>query len=154
MSTSLVNECYRRAQEARNSAEMSSMPSDKTHFLEMEQRWLRAAESVTSNTVQDTKAPKAQPKIATPDVEQPSHGSQENENERAHSANLALIMQYRGFEEARPLRFSNDAIAMLALEAEVRKVSLGQLVGMLIETALAQDLPRLLDKKPTDEPEY
>src|SRR5262245_8927130 len=141
---------------------MSSMPSQKTHFLDLEQRWLRAAESVTSKTVQETEAPIAQLKIATPDVDQPSQGTQENDvaarsdeigNERARSANLALTIQYRGLERAVPLRLSNDAIAMLALEAEVREVSLGQLVGMLIEAAIAQDLARVLDKKPTDEPE-
>jgi hypothetical protein len=43
MSASLVDECYRRAGDARRSAEMASMPSQKTHFLELEQRWLRAA---------------------------------------------------------------------------------------------------------------
>ena len=163
MPTSLVDECFRRAQEARRSAEMSSMPSQKTHFLDLEQRWLRAAESVTSKTVQETEAPIAQLKIATPDVDQPSQGTQENDvaahrsdeigNERARSANLALTIQYRGLERAVPLRLSNDAIAMLALEAEVREVSLGQLVGMLIEAAIAQDLARVLDKKRTDEPE-
>jgi hypothetical protein len=164
VSTSLVDECFRRAQEARRSAEMSSMPSQKTHFLNLEQRWLRAADSVAPKTTQETKPPMAQPKIATPDVDQPSQRAQEKDNapprrtdeigdERAPSANLALTMQYRGLEQAIPLRLSNEAIAMLALEAEVREVSLGQLVGMLIEAAMAQDLPRLLDKKPTDEPE-
>jgi hypothetical protein len=163
VSTGLVDECYRRAQEARRSAEMSSMPSQKTHFLDLEQRWLRAAESVTSKTAQETKAPIAQLKIATPDVDQPSQGTQENNvvapssdesgNERSRSANLALTIQYRGLEQAIPLRLSNDAIAMLALEAEVRDLTLGQLVGMLIEAALAQDLPQVLDKKSADEPE-
>src|SRR5262245_57379170 len=74
-----------------------------------------------------------------------AHRSNEIGKERARSANLALTLQYRGFERATPLRLSNDAIAMLALEAEVRKVSLGQLVGMLIEAALARDLPPVLD---------
>ena len=164
MSTSLIDECFRRAQEARRSAEMSSMPSQKTHFLDLEQRWLRAAESVTSKTVQETRAPIAQLKTATPDnVDQPSHGAQGNDvaghrsdeigNERARSATLALTIQYRGLEQAIPLRLSNNTIALLALEAEVRKVSLGQLVGMLIEAAIAQDLARVLDKTPADEPE-
>jgi hypothetical protein len=46
MSASLVDECHRRAGDARRSAEMASMPSQKTHFLELEQRWLRAASSL------------------------------------------------------------------------------------------------------------
>jgi len=133
----------------------------KTHFLDLEQRWLRAAESVTSKTVQETK-PIAQLKIAMPDVDQASQRPQEkdvqasrrtDEDERARSANLALTLQYRDLEQAVPLRLSNDAIAMLVLEAGVREVSLGQLVGMLIEAAMAQDVSRVLDKKPLDQPE-
>jgi hypothetical protein len=46
MSASSVDECYRRARDARRSAEMATMPSQKTHFLNLEQRWLRAATSV------------------------------------------------------------------------------------------------------------
>src|SRR5262245_47189864 len=93
----LVDECYRRAQQARSFAEMASMPSQKTHFLDLEQRWLRAAESVTSKTGQETKAPIVQLKIATPDVDQTSQRPQEkdvqasrrtDEDERARSANL------------------------------------------------------------------
>src|SRR5262245_7994551 len=84
MSTSLVEECYRRAREARRSAEITSVPTQKTHFLELEQRWLRAAESVAPNIVWETKAPAAQPKITrvrkeTPDVEQPLQDAQEED---------------------------------------------------------------------------
>lgn len=50
MSASVVDECYRRACDARRSAEMASMPSQKTHFLQLEQRWLRAASSVAPKT--------------------------------------------------------------------------------------------------------
>jgi hypothetical protein len=163
VSTSLVDECYRRAQEARRSAEMASMPSQKTHFLDLEQRWLHAAESVASKTVQETKPPIAQLKIATPDVDQPSQRAQEKDvtaprrtgeigDEQARSANLSLTIQYRGLEQTIPLRLSHEDIAKLALEADVRKISLGQLVGMLIEATMAQDLSRVLDKKSADEP--
>jgi len=157
VSTSLVDECYRRAQEAKRAAEMASKPSQKTHFLDLEQRWLRAAESVAQKSVQETKAPMAQPKIATPDVDQPLQGAQEKDvavprrvdqigDEQARSANLALAltMQYRGLEQTIPLRLSNEDIGKLALEAELREISLGQLVGMLIEAAMAQDLSRVL----------
>jgi hypothetical protein len=149
VSTSLVDECYRRAQEAKRAAEVASMPSQKTHFLDLEQRWLRAAESVAQKSVRETKAPMAQPKIATPDVDQPLQGAQEKDvavprradeigDEQARSANLALTMQYRGLEQTIPLRLSNEDIGKLALEAELREISLGQLVGMLIEAAMAQ----------------
>ena len=76
-----------------------------------------------------------------------------NRGRWARSANLVLAMQYRGLEHTIPLRLSNNAVAMLTLEAQVREISLGQLVGMLIEAAMAQDLSRVLDKNPTDEPE-
>jgi hypothetical protein len=62
-------------------------------------------------------------------------------------------MQYRGLEQTIPLRLSNEDIGKLALEAELREISLGQLVGMLIEAAMARDLSRVLDKKPAEEPE-
>jgi hypothetical protein len=104
----------------------------------------------------------AQPKIATPDVDQPLQGANdvavqrradEIGDEQARSVNLALTMQCPGLEQTIPLRLSNEDIGKLALEAELREISLGQLVGMLIEAAMAQDLSRVLDKKPADEPE-
>ena len=164
MSTSLIDECYRRAQEAKRAAEMASMPSQKTHFLDLEQRWLRAAESVAAKTVQGTKVPIAQPKIAAPDVNQPLQGTQKKDvavprradeigDEQARSANLALTMQHRDLEQTIPLRLSNEDIGKLALEAALREINLGQLVGILIEAAMAQDLSRVLDKKPAEEPE-
>src|SRR5262249_385487 len=160
VSTSLVDECYRRAQEAKRAAEMASTPSQMTHFLDLEQRWLRAAESVAAKIP----IPIAQPKIAAPDLDQPSQGTQEKDvvvprradeigDEQARSANLTLTMQYRGLERTIPLRLSNEDIRKLALEAEFREISLGQLVGMLIEAAMAQDLSRVLDKKPAEERE-
>jgi hypothetical protein len=118
LSISLIDECYRRAREARHSADMSSMPSQKTHFLDLEQRWLRAAESV-ANIIR-TDARTARPRITFPkeaDVEQrlrvtrgedaaaPHGGRDEIGHEQAGSANLALTMQYRGLEQTIPLRF-------------------------------------------------
>jgi hypothetical protein len=152
MSSSLVDECYRRAGEARCSAEIASMPTQKTHFLDLEQRWLRAAESVAPQT----KAPMAQPKIGTPDVEQPLQGaleedaaalrgSDEIEDEQASSA--TLTMQYRGLEHAIPLPLSTEDIGKLALEAQVREISLSQLLATLIEAAMAEGISRVLDDK-------
>jgi hypothetical protein len=166
LSTSLVDECYRRAREARRSADISSMPSQKTHFLNLEKRWLRAAESVAPNILKRTKATTAQPTITKvlkePDVEQPLRvtqeevaapcGRDENGEERVASANLALTMQYRGLEQTIPLRLPNDAIAMLALEAEVREISLGQLLGTLIDAAMTRGLSQVLDDESSKEP--
>jgi hypothetical protein len=150
------------AREARRSAEMASMPSRKTHFLNLEQRWLHAAESVAPKSVRETKAPMAQPKIATPAVDQPLRGPQEGDiaapppdemgDEQAGSANLVLTIQCRGFESAVPLRLSNHDIARLAREAEVHEISLGQLLATLIEAAMAEGLSRVLDDESSREP--
>ncbi|MGA7490500.1 MAG: hypothetical protein WBW74_26565 [Xanthobacteraceae bacterium] len=251
MSISLFDECYRRAHEARRSAETTSMPSQKTHFLELEQRWLRAAASVTPKNERETKSPMAQPKIATkvlgrrptkftperieqiknlvasgktrheiaasvgvtigslqvtcsklgislrrprlnpqlnPQLNLPRHevpfrrgpissptkvssvdfafeqidellqGTQEKdvaaprqdetEHQQADNANLALTMHYRGLERAIPLRLSNELIGKLVLEAQLREMSLGQLVGAIVEGAVAAGLSSLLDGEP------
>ena len=55
MPTSLIEECHRRAREARRSAETASMPSRKASFLEMEQRWLLAARSVAAKSIAQRK---------------------------------------------------------------------------------------------------
>jgi hypothetical protein len=70
-----------------------------------------------------------------------------------HAARTSSWQCSTEVEHTIPLRLSNNAVAMLTLEAQVREISLGQLVGMLIEAAMAQDLSRVLDKNPTDEPE-
>jgi len=61
-------------------------------------------------------------------------------------------MQYRGLEQTIPLRLPNDAIAMLALEAEVREISLGQLLGTLIEAAMTRGLSQVIDDASSREP--
>jgi hypothetical protein len=229
------------------------MPTQKTHFLELEQRWLRAAESVRPKIVWETKASIAEPKVAgvprgrptklTPErIEQirdlvalgksrdeiagflgvtvgtlqvtcsklgislrrrrlnpklnaelnlPSHevpyragsissltkvnstrftfeqadallqGTQQNETAaprpdqierpQVDGANLALTVHYRGLEQATPLRLSNDAILQLAIEAQVREISLGQLVVTLIAAAMAKGLSSVLDGEPGED---
>jgi hypothetical protein len=253
MSTSLVDECHRRAGEARRSAEMASMPSRKTHFLELEQRWLRAAESVIirPKIVQETKAPMADPKGAdvprgrptkftperieqigdlvaagrsrdeiagllgvtvgslqvtcsklgislrhrpklNPELNLPGHevpytgrpissptkvnsvrftfeqvdellqGTQQSETaaprpddiegQQVDGVNLALTMHLRGLERTVPLRLSNEVIAALALEVQLREMSLGQLVGEIVAGAVATGLSGLLDSEPSSVP--
>jgi hypothetical protein len=63
----------------------------------------------------------------------------------AGSANLLLTMEYRGRKRAIPLPLSNDTISMLAFEAQVREMSLGQFLGTILAAATAGGLPRLLD---------
>jgi hypothetical protein len=246
MSISLIDECHRRAQGARRSAEMASMPSQKTHFLELEQRWLRAAESLRPKIVQETKGPMADPKgtdvprgrptkftperieqirhlvalgmsreeiagilgvtlgslqvtcsklgvslrrlnpklnpqlnlpahevpdtggpISSPNkvnsvrftfeqVDELSQGTQQNETaapppDEIDGTNLALTMQFRGLERAVPLRLSNEVISALALEGQLRGMSLGQLVGGIVAGAMADGLAGLLDSEPSAE---
>ena len=67
MSTSLIEECHRRAREARRSAETASMPSRKASFLEMEQRWLLAARSVAPKSIAQRKEPMTQQTIQPED---------------------------------------------------------------------------------------
>jgi hypothetical protein len=212
MSTSLVDECYRRAREARRSAEIASMATQKTHFLELEQRWLLAATSVAPETARETKAI-AEPKIAnvlrgrptkfTPErIEQiralvalekrreeiagllgvtvgslqvtcsklgislrprrldPKFNAQLNlqpgaprpdeiERPQVDGANLALKMHYRNREQILPLRLSNELISALALEAQLREMSLGQLVGAIIEGAMTEGVSRMFDGGPS-----
>jgi hypothetical protein len=290
MSTSLIDECRRRAQEARRSAEMASMPSRKTHFLELEQRWLQAAASVTPGkvqeiaarvpprevqetaasvepgkvqetavsvalgrvqeaaislapkAVQETRITRAEPRAAnvakgrptkfTPerleqirklvavgkgrdeiaallgatvgnlqvtcsrlgislrrprlnpqaelpkrkvpdigamnspigdhsvrfafdDVDEVLEGLQQKDaaalrpceikDQEAGSASLLLTIEYRGRKRAIPLTLADDTISLLALEAQVREMSLGQLLGALLGAAMTKGLPRLLD---------
>jgi hypothetical protein len=213
MSASLVDECHRRACDARRSAEMALMPSQKTHFLELEQRWLSAASSVAPKTPPEAKAiaepktsnvRKRRPSKFTPDrLEQirnlaalgksreeiagllrvtvgtlqvtcskrgislrrpqkldtelnlPAHevllqGAQHDEaaaaprddidRQQGHSANLALTMHLRGRERTVPLRLPSNVITALALESQLREMSLGQLVGEIVARALADGL--------------
>jgi hypothetical protein len=243
MSASLVDECYRRACDARRSAEMASMPSQKTHFLELEQRWLRAASvapndpaggksaepkianvrkrrpskftpekieqirdlialgksreeiagllGVTVGTLQVTcskrgislrRRPKLDTELNLPEHEVPYTGGAipnpvkvnsvrfafqvdellqdalHNEiaaprpddiaRSQADGANLALTMHLRGRERTVPLRLPSKVIAALALESQLREMSLGQLVGEIVAGALADGLSRLLDDDP------
>jgi hypothetical protein len=60
-------------------------------------------------------------------------------------ANLALTMHLRGRERTLPLRLSNEIITALALESQLREMSLGQLVGEIVARALADGPSGLLD---------
>jgi hypothetical protein len=231
MSTSLVDECYRRAREARRSAEIASMPTQRTHFLELEQRWLRAGESVTPKIVREAKASIPEPKVVdvprgrptkfTPErIEQirglvatgmsreeiaamlgvtvgslqvtcsklgislrrprlhpnltaplnlPSHEVPDTggpissptkvnpvrfifeqvDEQQGDDASLALKIHYRGLEQDVPLRLSNEVIAALALEAQLRGMSLGELAGAIVAGAVTSGLSGFLAGEPS-----
>jgi len=201
MSASVVDECYRRACDARRSAEMASMPSQKTHFLQLEQRWLRAASSVAPKTppeaIAEPKIPnvgkrrsskftperleqirnlialgKSKEEIAEllgvtvgtlqvtcskrgislrrpPGSNLPAHEAAPRPNDiepqQGDAANLALTMRLRGRQRTVPLRLSKELITALALESQLREMSLGQLVGEIVAGAVAAGLSGLLD---------
>ena len=58
------------------------------------------------------------------------------------SANLALSMQYRGYERTTELSLPEGAVAQLTIEAQSRDLSVGQLVAALIKATLEKDLGR------------
>jgi hypothetical protein len=63
-------------------------------------------------------------------------------------ANLAVTIHLRGRERTVPLRISNEIITALALESQLREMSLGQLVGEIVAGAMAAGLSGLLDGGP------
>jgi hypothetical protein len=81
-----------------------------------------------------------EPEAARPD---------EIERPQVDGANLALKMHYRNREQILPLRLSNELISSLALEAQLREMSLGQLVGAIIGGAMAKGVSRVLDGGPS-----
>jgi hypothetical protein len=162
MSTNLVDECYRRARDARRSAELASMPTQKTHFLELERRWLRAAETVTPKKSRDTLVSSAKLSSAcgpiTRDAPQSLDKPEQKKllslsalaemSEQALSPNLTVTMEYTGLEQVFPMVLATDATTKLILEAEVRGISLGDLLAMLIDAAMRKGLSRALDDEP------
>jgi hypothetical protein len=240
MSAGLVDECYKRACDARRSAELASMPSQKTHFLEVEKRWLRAAATVGPDSSPGGKAipkkipfPKRMPIKFTPErieqirslvsegkskeeiagslgvtvgslqvtcskhgislrrpkfsdglslpAQEPAYTGPANPSSvKVHSvhfpfeqvdhlllggqpepaaprvdhieyrhgnyANLALTMHLGDRERTVPLRLPTEVISALALESQLRNMTLGELVGEIVAGALASGLPGLLDE--------
>jgi hypothetical protein len=243
-STTLAEECYRRAAQARRLAETTSMPAKKANFLGIEQRWLIAARSVTSKsekapvarrhtmeTIQpmtstqkgrrtkftperiqliknlvaaaksreeiagiigvtvgslqvtcsklgiSLRRPGLYPQKALQGQEVPCNGAvsstpegtsvhfafgeidqflqsaqvaetdvaaprpDQTERQQA-SANLALIMRYRGYECTTELSLPEGAVGQLTIEAQFRRMSVGQLVGSLIKATMERDLCR------------
>jgi hypothetical protein len=251
MSTSLIEECQRRAREARRSAEAASMLSKKANFLEMERRWLLVARSVAPKSIAQRKKPTTQQTIqpktapfkgrpikftperiqqiknliaqgksreeiagligvtvgslqvtcsklgislrrprlnpqndlpgqgvpcsgavifspsqvtpvrfefeqvdqflqsaqeaAVPEAEASALHPDESGKQKATTASLALAMQYKGLERANTLDLTDDVLGQLIIEAQVRGMSVGQLVSALIRAAMEKGLCQVLD---------
>jgi hypothetical protein len=71
----------------------------------------------------------------------------EIERPQVNCANLALTIHYRGLGQTVPLRLSNEVIPALALEAQLREISLDQLVGAIV--AGAASLPDPPEARPS-----
>jgi hypothetical protein len=64
----------------------------------------------------------------------------------ARSASVAIRFQYGGMERTDELPLTLDMIAQLALEAALRRVSIGELIAELITAMVSKDLfPLVLD---------
>jgi hypothetical protein len=82
---------------------------------------------------QNSQGTVAQAQGATP------HQERARTNE-AGAANFAIKMQYRGEERTAELPLTQDMIRQLAFEAQFRDVSIGELVGELINAMMKKDL--------------
>jgi hypothetical protein len=75
--------------------------------------------------------------------EQPQQNSQSGPAELKNevgSANLALVMQYRGDERTTELPLTQDMIWQLAFEAQFRDMSIGELIGEVTTVIMKKDL--------------
>ena len=79
--------------------------------------------------------------------EQPQQNSQSGPAElknEVDSANLALVMQYRGDERTTELPLTQDMIWQLAFEAQFRDMSIGELIGEVTTVIMKKDLFQLV----------
>jgi hypothetical protein len=97
-------------------------------------------------------------RFAFEQVDELLQGTQQNEaappqaddigRQQVEGVNLALTMHLRGRERTVPLRLPSNVITALALESQLREMSLGQLVGEIVAGAVAAGLSGLLDGEP------
>jgi hypothetical protein len=73
-----------------------------------------------------------------------ANGGQECGTEDSASVNLAIRMQYKGTERTTELPLAQDMVARLALEAEFRGMSTGELIGQLIAAAIENDMVKVV----------
>ena len=93
---------------------------------------------------QNSQGAVAQAQGATP------HQERARTNE-AGAANFAIKMQYRSEERTAELPLTQDMIRQLAFEAQFRDMSIGELVGELINAMMKKDLfQHVLEQKPNE----
>jgi hypothetical protein len=143
MPTNLIQECYRRAVDARRIADATSKPSERVDFLEMERRWLFAAHTISPKSAvrepvraTEQSSKKAQVEPLQPPTPQDQAGTQ------ATSVNFAISMRYKGQERTTELILTEDLLTRLAVEAQFRNMGIAELVGELIIATMRNDLFR------------
>jgi hypothetical protein len=73
-----------------------------------------------------------------------SNAGQECGTEDSASVSLAIRMQYKGKERTTELPLTQDMVGCLALEAEFRGMSTGDLIGRLIAAAIENDMVKVV----------
>ena len=101
-----------------------------------------------SNTRTSKYSPSRGGDVPLPPInEQPQQNSQSGPAElknEVDSANLALVMQYRGDERTTELPLTQDMIWQLAFEAQFRDMSIGELIGEVTTVIMKKDLFQLV----------
>ena len=101
-----------------------------------------------SNTRTSKYSPSRGGDVPLPPInEQPQQNSQSGPAElknEVDSANLALVMQYRGDERTTELPLTQDMIWQLAFEAQFRNMSIGELIGEVTTVIMKKDLFQLV----------
>ena len=96
-----------------------------------------------SNTRTSKYSPSRGGDVPLPPInEQPQQNSQSGPAElknEVDSANLALVMQYRGDERTTELPLTQDMIWQLAFEAQFRDMSIGELIGEVTTVIMKKD---------------
>src|SRR5262249_53658568 len=105
-----------------------------------------------SNNRTSTYSPSRGGNVPLPPInEQPQQNSQSGPAELKNevgSANLALVMQYRGDERTTELPLTQDMIWQLAFEAQFRDMSIGELIGEVTTVIMKKDLFQLVLCRP------
>ena len=101
-----------------------------------------------SNTRTSKYSPSRGGDVPLPPInEQPQQNSQSGPAElknEVDSANLGLVMQYRGDERTTELPLTQDMIWQLAFEAQFRNMSIGELIGEVTTVIMKKDLFQLV----------
>ena len=101
-----------------------------------------------SNTRTSKYSPSRGGDVPLPPInEQPQQNSQSGPAElknEVDSANLALVMQYRGDERTTELPLTQDMMWQLAFEAQFRNMSIGELIGEVTTVIMKKDLFQLV----------